>query len=218
MEALQLIKDALSTKSAQRALVRLYSDSQSECTRNGKCGQEIGMAREKDQGSVLKYFLGDSVSLDVDNRLPEDYLVLKEKISAKHSQCDSPINAVIKAKWTSADLSVKNAIKYMIDADDSYYPHILLTCINLKANKISFVCITSEHNRNTIKSLGDAAFKIPKGNSRGIEYSRAAMKELMKKIHFQVDIVADLKGGEDPIQKRMNLIKQLEESAGPSSQ
>jgi hypothetical protein len=216
-QALKLIKDTLSKPSVQRALIRLYSDSQSECTRNGKCGMEIGMSREKDLGAVLKYQLQDSVDLDIDNRLPEDCVVLKEIISVKHSQCK--LGSAVKAKWTVAGESANDAIKSMIEAEDSYYPHLLIAYIDIGAKKISFVCITSENNRNTIKSLGKDAFKIPKGNSRGIEYSTAAMKELMKKVHFQVDILnADLKGGEDPIQKRMNIIKRLLESAEPSSQ
>jgi len=216
MNALTVIKEVLSKPFTQSALVRLYSDSQSECTRNGKCGMEIGMSREKDQGAILKYFLGDSVNLDIDNSLPEDYLVLGEKISAKHSQ--GKVGTAVKAKWTVAGESAKDAIKSMIEADDSYYPHLLLTYIDIDYKKISFVSITSEHNRNTIKTLGEKAFNLPSStaNSRGIPYSTAAMKELMKNVYFKIDIDADLKGGEDPIQKRMNLIKQLEESAGPS--
>lgn len=217
MQALTLIKDHLLKPFIQKAIVMLYSISQAECTRDGKCGMEIGMAREKDQGAVLKYFLGDSVNLNIDNSLPEDYLVLGEKISAKHSQ--GKVGSAVKAKWTVAGESAKDAIKSMIEADNSYYPHLLITYIDISSKNISFVCITSEHNRNTIKSLGEAAFKIPKGNSRGIEYSTLAMKELMKNVYFKIDISnANLKGGEDPIQKRMNLIKQLLESAGPSSQ
>ena len=216
MNALTVIKEVLSKPFTQSALVRLYSDSQSECTRNGKCGMEIGMSREKDQGAILKYFLGDSVNLDIDNSLPEDYLVLGEKISAKHSQ--GKVGTAVKAKWTVAGESAKDAIKSMIEAEDSYYPHLLLTYIDIDYKKISFVSITSEHNRNTIKTLGEKAFNLPSStaNSRGIPYSTAAMKELMKNVYFKIDIDADLKGGEDPIQKRMNLIKQLEESAGPS--
>jgi len=219
MNSLVLIKDVLSKPFTQNALVKLYSDSQSECTRNGKCGMEIGMSREKDQGAVLKYFLGDSVNLDIDNSLPEDYLVLGEKISAKHSQ--GKVGTAVKAKWTVAGESAKDAIKSMIEAEDSYYPHLLLTYIDLESKKISFVCIGAEHNRNTIKALGERAFNLPSStaNSRGIPYSTTAMKELMKNVYFKIDISdADLKGGEDPIQKRMKLIKQLLESAGPSSQ
>jgi hypothetical protein len=215
--ALKLIKDIFSIKSAQRSLIKLYADSQSECTRNSKCGMEIGMSREKDQGAFLKYFLGDLINLDINNELPEDYIVLNEKISAKHSQ--GKVGTPVKAKWTSADSSVKDAIKYMLDADINYYPHLLITYIDLKGETITICCITSEHNRNTIKGLGEGAFKIPKGNSRGIEYSSTAMKELMKNVYFKIDIPnANLKGGEDPIRKRINLIKQLQESAGPSLQ
>ena len=65
MEALDLIKEVYENEEAQRGLVNLYSQSQAECTRNGMCGMEIGMSREKDQGSVLKLFLQDNINLNI---------------------------------------------------------------------------------------------------------------------------------------------------------
>jgi hypothetical protein len=206
IEELELLKGVFENKSAQKGLVLLYSQSQTECTRNGVCGMEVGMSREKDQGAVLKLFLGDKVNLDIDNTLPEDYTIGTEKISAKH--CGSKVGTTVKAKWTSADESVKEAITAMIDAEDTYYPHLLLTYLDTKANKITIICIASEHNKSVIKTMKEEAFSVPKGNSRGIEYSTKAMKNLLANTYFKIVIDdADLKGGMDPIERRMAMLK-----------
>lgn len=205
LEDLELIKQVLENKEAQKGLVVLYSQSQSECTRNGKCGMEIGMAREKDQGAILKLFLGDKLNLQIDNTLPEDYHIGNSKISAKHS--GGAVGSPIKVKWTSADESVKETIDAIIHAPSDYYPHLLFTYLDMTNNKITIHCISSEHNKNVIQTLQEEAFHIPKGNSRGIEYSRKAMKELFTKKYFTIEIQnAHIKGGEDPIERR---IKQL---------
>lgn len=209
VQELDRLHMVLENKNAQQGLITLYSLSQTECTRNGVCGMEVGMSREKDQGAVLKLFLGDDINLDIDNNLPEDYIMGKEKISAKHTS--SKVGSTVKAKWTSADVSAKDAIHSMIHAEDSYYPHLLLTYLDTKCNTITIICISSEHNKQVIKELGENAFSIPKGNSRGIEYSRQAMKALFQHIYFRVEIPhANLKGGMNPIERRMNLLKSLE--------
>ena len=222
---LERLKATVSNKEFQRGVTALYASSQTECTRNNKCGMEIGMSREKDLGAVLKYLLGDYVNLDIDNDLTQDFMIDQENISAKHSQ--NKVGSPVKAKWTSADTPVQEAVKAIIEADNSYYPHLLLCYIDLKNKTIDYVCITSTHNKEVIKSLGAEAFKIPKGNSRGIEYSTKAMKELMKNTYFHIQVSnAELGGGIDPIQRRMNLLRDMgimpavgiPESPAPSSQ
>jgi hypothetical protein len=225
IEELDLLRSVLEHKKAQEGLIQLYSQSQSECTRNGALGMEIGMAREKDQGAVLKLFLGDILNLDIDNELPEDFMIKEAKISAKHSS--GKLGSPVKAKWTSADTSVQEAVKKMIEAEDSYYPHLLLTYIDTATKTITFLCISAEHNRRIIKEMKEEAFTIPKGNSRGIEYSRKAMKALMASLYFRVQIDhADVKGGVNPIDRRIQFLRSigigptesLLESAPPSEQ
>ena len=208
IEDLETLKSILENKEAQRGLIELYIQSQSECTRNGTCGMEVGMSREKDQGAVLKLFLNDKINLDIDNTLPEDYVVGNSKISSKHS--GSKIGLPVKAKWTSADSSVKEAIEQLINAEDSYYPHLLLTYIDNRNKKITIICVSSEENKNIIKSLKNEAFNIPKGNSRGIEYSRKAMNELLKKKYFNIEICdVNLKSGANPIERRIQMLKSM---------
>jgi len=198
---LESMKAVLSRTDVQKGLIKLYSDSQAECIRNGKCGMEIGMSREKDICAVLKYCLGSAVNLDISNDLPEDMEIGKQKVSIKHSS--GPVGTTVKAKWTSADESVKEALRSIIDADESYYSNLLLIYLNKAKSLFSIVCISAEHNMDTIKTLGEDAFKIPKGNSRGIEYSKDAMTTLIKNAYFQIDITATLDTGLDPIERRM---------------
>lgn len=204
---LDLLRGVFGDPEAQKALKLLYSDSQKEHKRNGKICMEIGMSREKDQGAVLKHYLGDQINLDLDNDLPADMEVLGKGVSAKHS--GSRVGTTIKAKWTSADKSAEEAIQAMIDAPDSYYPHLLLTYIDVKTKKITIVCIPSEQNKRIIKMLGKDAFSRPSGNSRGIEYSGLAMKELMAHAYFKIEMSdADLETtGLDPIQRRLNILR-----------
>jgi hypothetical protein len=205
---LEALFSVLNRSDAQQGLIRLYGDSQKECTRNGACGMEIGMSREKDLCAILKLFLGDRINLEVNNDLPEDFLIDGKKVSIKHSQ--SKIGSAVKAKWTSADKAAQDAVTAMIEAEDSYYPHLLLVYLDPKTKKICMICISSEQNQRIIKAMGITAFKLPKGNSRGIEYSMPAMKELMKSLQFRVDIdQADLMSGLDPIQRRMNTLREM---------
>ena len=166
------------------------------------------MAREKDQGAVLKLYLGSHINLEVDNTLPEDYVIGTEKISAKHSS--GKIGTPIKVKWTASDSSVKDDIKAMIDAPDTYYPHLLITYVDVKSKKVSILCITADHNRHVIKTLREDAFHVPKGNSRGIEYSSKAMKLLLQNRYFTIEIEnAELMGGLTPVERRIRLLQSM---------
>jgi hypothetical protein len=211
IEGLQILKQVLQNPQAQRGLVRLYSESQSECKKNGVCGMEIGMAREKDMFAVLSYYLSNQVNFDVDNNLPEDMIVCGEKVSIKHSS--GKVGTPVKVKWTAADQSVDADVVSMINETASYYPHLLLVYIDGKKKEIEIICITSETNRTVIKELGRAAFNVPKGNSRGIQYSSLAMKSFMSRRYFTITIKdADVEGGENPITRRLQILKAMQET------
>ena len=204
-DGLELLRGVLENPEAQRGLIMMYRTSQTECTRNGNCGMEVGMSREKDQGAVLKHFLGEEVNLNLHNNRPEDFIVGGEKISAKHS--GGKVGTSVKAKWTSADTAAADAIRALINADDACYPSLLITYIDTKKNIITIICIKAEVNRTVIKSLGEKAFVVPRGNSRGINYSSEAMKQLIKNKYFEIVITnAILTGGLDPIQRRIQML------------
>jgi single-stranded DNA-specific DHH superfamily exonuclease len=86
----------------------------------------------------------------------------------------------------------------------------LMQSSGIKDKKITIVCISSEHNKHVIKTLQHEAFTVPTGNSRGIEYSKKAMSELLKNKYFTVEIQnADIKGGLDPIERRIQLLQAM---------
>ena len=224
--ALNLLQKVFVLEQAQQGLAVLYADSQKECTRNGKKGMEIGMSREKDMCALLKLFLGAKICLDIDNDLTEDFTIVAEllrkfrmegshtdemssvpkpgtpvrKVSIKH--ITGALGTPVKIKWTSADKSVEDTLAEIIAAPDDYYPDLLL--VYFTSNSISIRCITAEQNSLAIRNLGRAAFKVPSGNSRGIEYSSTAMSLLMKNTYFEVNMTnVDLTTGIDPIERRM---------------
>jgi len=167
---------------------------------------EIGMAREKDQGAILKLFLNDKINLKIDNNLTEDYVIGNSKISAKHS--GNKIGSPVKIKWTSADTPVKETIEKIIN--DTEYPHLLITYLDTTCEKVTIICITAEHNKHVIKTLQYDAFTVPKGNSRGIEYSKKAMTELLQNRYFTIEIKnVKLRGGLCPIERRINVLKSM---------
>jgi hypothetical protein len=200
------MKQAFENPEAQRALVSLYSDSQAECKRNGCVGPEVGNFREKDQVFILKSCLGDIVRSDIDNALLEDCMIGAEKISMKHS--GNKVGSQVKAKWTSADKSVQDAIRAMVAAEDSYYPHLLVTYMDVKEKRITIICVSKEQVKNTIKELAEAAFSVPKGNSRGIEYSVRAMQLFIQRYYFRVEIAdGDVERGDDPDERRRKVLQ-----------
>jgi hypothetical protein len=175
--------------------------------RNGKCGMEIGMSREKDQGAVLKLFMGGAINLELDNSLTEDYKIGTEEISAKHSQ--GRIGAPVKLKWTSDNESIDKVVKLFLEGDK--YPNLLLTYIDIHKKIITIVCIDSKNHKNVIKTLGPSSLKVTKGkNTRGIEYSTEAMKEFIKNPYFKIIIEdADLNGGMDTIERRIKILRDM---------
>jgi hypothetical protein len=206
--ALDVLERVYRHPGAQEGLVQLYKTSQAECMRNNVCGMEIGMAREKDQGAVFKMFLGDSCNLEVDNTLPEDFLILGEGVSSKHSS--SKIGTPVKVKWSDDETTVKQDIHTILTTKDSHPPHLLLTYLDSKANLITVICISSDHHHHTLITLGKDAFHLPKGNSRGIEFSRKAMELLLSKPYFTVVISsANLNGGISPIERRLRFLREI---------
>lgn len=200
---LEKIKHVYANESAQRGLTRLYTQSKLNSMKNGKCGMEIGAERERDQYALLKLFLPD-ITLSISNDVPEDFLLDGEKISSKHSSAKP--GTTVKMKWTSDSVSVEKDIDAILHAPDDYYPSLLLTYIDKETDKTTVICVSSEENRNTIKTLGVDAFHVPKGNSRGIEYSREAMKQMIKNAYFITTFCHHDEAQHvlDPIERRMN--------------
>lgn len=200
--ALTAIKNVLSNPKAQKVLLQLYRLSQSEHKRNGKCSPDVGVSREKDLVAVLAYFM-KGVDYKLDNNLPEDVLVLGEKISIKNFS-DS---ASFKVKWTSDGFKAREAISSLCNPD---YDHPHLIAINIiKKQQLKVHLIANTTIKSVISQMGENAFSSATGkNNRGVELSKPALTLLKKGTAHVVTILgANLDSDiEDPIEKRRCLI------------
>ena len=208
---LDRIAEVLSNPDAQRDLITLYSDSQSECKRNGKCTMEIGSSREKDLLAVLKRYIGAGIKTDLDNALVEDFRYNDQRISVKHSS-DVVGAGSIKAKWTSdgdqADAFIRDMLEHSTRTDVDgvhHYTHILLVHIRVETKTINALMVSATTVLDIVRTLGAAAFKSSKGtNNRGVEYSRKMIQKFVERAYFHVKMTgADVKTDIDPIERRI---------------
>lgn len=204
---LDRIRTVLLNPAAQRDLVSLYSDSQAECKRNGKCGMEIGMSREKDLLAVLTDYIGEEVETDIDNSLVEDFRVNSEKISIKHIS-DTVGKGSMKVKWTSDTEQATKFLTTMLALEPDHYTHMLIVYIDLKGKRISIICVAEKQVIEIVRFLGKRAFNSATGtNNRGVDYSKEMMALLIKYNYFQVNIEGvDIATGLDPIERRRALL------------
>ena len=200
--ALLAIRDVLSNPDAQEDLITLYQRSQSEHKRNGKVTPDVGVSREKDLVATLAYNMTE-VDYKIDNSLPEDVLVCKEKISIKNFS-DS---ASFKAIWTSDNVKVKEAIESLCNPNYDH-PHLIAIHIIKKQTFVIYL-ITNTTIKSIIADLGEQAFNSPTGsNNRGVSFSTDALKRLKDECFDKItisniDLDFDV---EDPIDKRKEVI------------
>ena len=205
-EDLDTIEEVLRRSIVQTHLVYLYSASQSECTRNGKCTMEIGTSRENDLKAVLREHIGDEFKTDINNNCVEDCQFKNEKISIKHISA-AVGKGSIKAKWTSDTEQAKQYIVSMVSQKEKPV-HMILVYIDIAKKAITIVCIAASTIKEIIQDLGQEAFSTATGtNNRGVEYSKRIVSELIRRNYFMIEIrdVA-FTNGLDPIQRRRALL------------
>lgn len=201
---LDRICEVLSNPAAQRDLVLLYSDSQSECKRNGKCTMEIGSSREKDLLAVLKRYIGDGIKTDLDNALVEDFRFNDQRISVKHSS-DIVGAGNIKMKWVADGEQADAFIREMLEFKPDHYTHILLVYIRVETKRIDAIMVSASTVLDIVRTLGMDAFKSSKGtNNKGVEYSRKTLQQFVKRAYWHIKMTdMDIKTGIDPIERRI---------------
>ena len=203
--ALSRIKSVLETPIAQRLLTRLYQASQAECMRNEKLGMEVGNARENDQKAVLKDFLPE-LNYKISNALPQDFELDSEPVSQKHIT-GKPGAGSIKAKWTSDKTKADEYIAGMMAGDLTKFTHLLLTYIEPSEKLISIFGIDRVVVRDMVVELKERSFTHHADtNTRGVEYSSAMMKKLLTGATFKVAFEGDVTGGQDPVERRLQLL------------
>jgi hypothetical protein len=208
------IHTTLSEPAAMADLLRLYSMSQAEYTRNGKMTMEIGMSRERDLLAVLKMRLGDDIKVDLDNDLTEDCVVAGVPISIKHVSA-APGKGAVKAKWTSDATQATAYVDKMLKLELADYTDIVIIYIDLATKKITFFGLAAAAVLEGVRLLGRDAFVSRTGtNNRGVEYSPRLLKHLQVAPAFKLEQAdVTLASGMDPIQRRIALLRALPPAA-----
>lgn len=186
---LEYVHSVLKILKAQAGLMRLYTDTMKEGA------SETSFKR--DLGAVLKLYMGSElISLNPASYVDGcacDFVIGLERFVCAHSI--GGVGLPIRVNWL---LSTKNVVAV------SQRIHLLIIYFDQVFKKVTIICVSGEHHRATLMNLKDRSF-----NSRsdgGTEYSAEAMKELLRRPYFVIEVEGVEFSGIDPIERR---IKQL---------
>ncbi|WP_104712110.1 ThaI family type II restriction endonuclease [Helicobacter cetorum] len=158
----------------QEKLPYLFQLVESENSRDGKLGMEIGSARERVIIALMLYYFGkENVQTDLAITQKEiDVIVLNKPYSIKTAQTLSSIKLI----WTTDALKTQEFI-------ESYKPNIDILFAHVCWGKEGgFYYISSATQQEILTTKGkEFYFKLPKSgiNSRGVEISKLALLECL---------------------------------------
>lgn len=209
------IINTLSKEQVQNHLCVLYGISQGECTRNGKLNMEIGVHRENDLKSVLKFHLHDYIVCEVDNKVTFDLICQGEKFSIKHTSRKLE-NSNIKIKWTSDNEQVQKHIELLLMCNEKDYHHLIISSVNFQSNELEIYVIHKNTLMTFVSINREDSFKSRTGkNNRGIELSSNCLKHLLNnhvskiKIKDNEKILQKYFNTSCAISRRINILKNL---------
>jgi hypothetical protein len=186
---LDYVHSVLKISRVQSGLMRLYTDTMKEGV------SEVSFKR--DLGAVLKLYMGSElISLNPSSYVDGcacDFVIGLERFICAHTI--GGIGLPIKVNWL---LSPKNVVAV------SQRIHLLIVYFDQVFKKVTIICVSGEHHRATLMYLKDRSFTSR--SDGGTEYSVEAMKELLRRPYFILDIDDVEFSGIDPIERR---IKQL---------
>ena len=175
-EIINLFSDPIIVKKIQNKLPHLFRIAETEASRGGKIGMEIGSVRERIVISLLRYYFGqDNINDNIPITEPEtDVILFNNPISIKTKTGThfSGIKAIWTVDWKKIDTFVQ-----------SYIPKvdILLVKIIWGSDGGFYYIPTMTQNKVFNNLERENYFKIPpRGtNPRGIEYSPEAFKLML---------------------------------------
>jgi hypothetical protein len=186
---LDYIHSVLKISKAQAGLMRLYTDTMKEGV------SEVSFKR--DLGAMLKLYMGgELISLNPASYVDGcacDFIIGLERFVCAHTI--GGIGLPIKVNWL---LSTKNIVAI------SQRIHLIIVYFDQVFNKVTIICVSGEHHRATIMKFKDRSFNTR--SDGGTEYSVEAMKELLRRPYFVIEVEGVEFGGVDPVERR---IKQL---------
>lgn len=181
-----LFSDEKLVAKIQRRLPNLFQISDLACTRNGKIGQEVGATREKILIALLIYHFGDKVLNTVDpTKYDVDVRVENVPISIKTITVKTVNVSGIKIVWTADN---QKAAYF----HDTFYPTTdLLLAVIRWGHDGGLYYIRHEQQEDIFKSMGrDNYLRMLRAgtNNRGVEYSSAAIGQLIRTAYAQIPI------------------------------
>jgi hypothetical protein len=186
---LDYIHSVLKISKAQAGLMRLYTDTMKEGVSE--------MSFKRDLGAMLKLYMGDElISLNPASYVDGcacDFVIGLERFVCAHTI--GGIGLPIRVNWL---LSTKNVVAV------SQRIHLIIVYFDQVFKKVTIICVSGEHHRSTIMKLKDRSFNTR--SDGGTEYSTEAMKELLRRPYFIIEIGGVEFGGVDPVERR---VKQL---------
>jgi hypothetical protein len=186
---LDYVHSVIKILKAQAGLMRLYTDTMKEGA------SETSFKR--DLGAVLKLYMGSElIGLNPASYIDGcacDFVIGLERFVCAHTI--GGVGLPIRVNWL---LSTKNVIAV------SQRIHLLMIYFDQVFKKVTIICVSGEHHRATLMSLKDRSFTTRSDGAT--EYSAEAMKELLRRPYFVIEIEGVEFSGIDPIERR---IKQL---------
>lgn len=182
----QLFSDKNIIQRVKEKMPDLFQLAETDSSRNGKLGMEVGSAREKIIIALLIYKFGEENT--------------KTDISITESEVDVILfNNPISIKTISGSLSGVKLIwtvdrKKAIEFSKKYRPEIDILLVNINwGGKSSFYYFPKESQVRVFKKLGAKKYlKLPKQgtNPRGVEITKEALELLtMDKDTMSIDII-----------------------------
>ncbi|MCY4491508.1 MAG: ThaI family type II restriction endonuclease [Thaumarchaeota archaeon] len=172
-----MFNDADAVQKIKKKLPELFAIAESEASRGGKIGMEIGSVRERILISLLRCYFGKK---NVDDDIPitgkeTDVILSNSPISIKTK---TGTTSGIKIVWTVDWDKIKKFV-------DSYNPSMdmLLAQIVWGMEKGGLFFIPLKVQKTVFKQLGrESYFTIPRRgtNPRGVMYSKIAMEQMLR--------------------------------------
>ena len=173
---IEIFEDAKLVEKIKTRLPYLFQLAESESSRAGKIGMEVGSAREKIIVALLIYKFGEA---NVETKIPiteseVDVKLFGEAVSVK--TITSKSFGGVKLIWT---VDAEKAKEFQ----GSYYPHCDILLVQVNWNDVGgFYYIPLKIQKRLFDKMGRQNYiKLPKAgtNPRGVEFTKEALSRLV---------------------------------------
>lgn len=187
-------------------LIKLYQISQIENQRNGRTTAEVGTSREKDLSAFIKFFMKESVNININNENEEDIIVNERKISIKHSSNKSISQQSIKIIWTENKELQQKFIENCKFQCDMLIVYVRFT--TYESGELEIIYIEADVLNKLKEESSNCIFKTRENsNGRGIEFTSDFFTKMKENVEFRckVNFEKMIFENTDPITRRLKI-------------